>query len=676
MKKVLLALCAAVLFVTACGPDDPKEILPSNVQLDKQAIGLVEGDSYTLKAIVNPSEAANKELTWSSSADAVATVDQTGKVVAVGEGTATITATCKAATSVKATCEVTVTKKAIPVTAVDLSEESLSMKPGETQTVEAVITPKDATDHDVTWTSDNPEVASVDANGVITAIKGGVANITATVGGITSDALVVVVIEPQPMILRYPYCLVRAGNGITQEVWYGTNWKDKDKDNLPVLTWTSSNEAVAVPESGNTFRAIGPGNATMTGVDASGSSISFVMSVEDPADVPYDDYLPGIALVNCHDASAKWTCTNGEYALTDGYVDGTQCMGATVDGYKIAEVFFAKRMDVSSIQNPALFIRMYIDDISKFITMDTGMHGEPIIEIRSTDALGTYEEVNTRVFWSLTDIFTNMDDATENAKQTLHSGWNNIVLPFDRAQQWGFNEDYNITNLTYFRFHQMYKKGNVYVPDFKPTNFKFDQIRIIDWTEFDNCDNFKMWRDRPAQQNQYSYLDDTEGKAEGRSCIACKDVLMNGISSYRLEMWPGLEWAMPAVNNPEDLAFQCQLYLDDPENFAKYWNFDFEIASEFTPDDNGFDLGFGPSGLPWPEGTAFKQGWNTIKFNFADYMTQPDDTGTRTYKYWGGAEFDARKFTYFRLVFTPIDQPNAEVKYHTFKIDDIRIVRK
>ena len=202
MKKVLLALFAAALFLTACGPEDAKEILPSNVQLDKQAIGLVEGDSYTLKALVNPSEAANKELTWSSSADAVATVDQTGKVVAVGEGTATITATCKAATSVKATCEVTVTKKAIPVTAVDLSEESLSMKPEETQKVEAIITPKDATDHDVTWTSDNPEVASVDANGVITAIKGGVANITATVGGITSDALVVVVIEPQPMFLR------------------------------------------------------------------------------------------------------------------------------------------------------------------------------------------------------------------------------------------------------------------------------------------------------------------------------------------------------------------------------------------------------------------------------------------------------------------------------------------
>ena len=664
MKKVLLALFAAVLFLTAC---EPKEILPSGIQLDKQAIALVEGDSYTLKALVNPSDAANKELTWSSSADAVATVDQTGKVVAVGEGTATITATCKAATSVKATCEVTVTKKAIPVTAVDLSEESLTMKPGDTQSVEAVITPKDATDHDVTWTSDNPDVASVDANGVITASKGGVANITATVGGVTSDALVVVVIEPQPMILRYPYCLVRAGNGITQEVWYGTNWKDKDKDNLPVLTWTSSNEAVAVPESGNTFRAIGPGNATMTGVDASGSSISFVMSVEDPADVPYDDYLPGIALVNCHDASAKWYCTKGEYALTDGYVEGTQCMGATANGYKIAEVYFPKRMDVSSIKNPALFIRMYIEDIDKVVKKDSGPHGEPIVEIRSTDKLGEYEETNKRIFWSLTDIFTNMEDATENAKQTLHSGWNNIVLPFDRPTYSYFiehpdDEDFNIKNLTYFRIHLMYPP---FVPadSFQPIEYRFDQIRIIDWTEFDNCDNFKMWRDRPAQQNQYSYKDDTEGKAEGRSCVACEKVLMDGISSYRLEMWPGLEYAMPAVYEPKDLAIAFKFWIDEPEFLVTHFQFNVELASEFTPDDNGFDFAYGNQGDPWP--VELKAGWNDLKFNFEDVMGSLK-----------GDNWDPRKITYFRLILTNIDEKKATIKHHTFKIDDIRIVKK
>jgi hypothetical protein len=325
-------------------------------------------------------------------------------------------------------------------------------------------------------------------------------------------------------------------------------------------------------------------------------------------------------------------------------------------------------MDVSSIKNPALFIRMYIDDISKFITMDTGAHGEPIIEIRSTDAVGTYEETNKRVFWSLTDVFTNMDDATESAKQTLHSGWNNIVLPFDRPTVNYFlehpdDEDYNLKNLTYFRFHQMYKKGNVYVPDFKPTEFKFDQIRIVDWTELDNCDNFKMWRDRPAQQNQYSYKDDTEGKAEGRSCVACEQVLMNGISSYRLEMWPGLEYAMPAVYEPQDLALAFKFWIDEPEFLVNHFQFNVELASEFTPDDNGFDFAYGIQGDPWP--VQLKAGWNDLKFNFEDVMGSLK-----------GDNWDPRKITYFRLILTNIDEPSATVKHHTFKIDDMRIVKK
>ena len=672
MKKILLALVAVAALMVAC---QPKEVLPSSVNFDKKTLALVEGDSYTLKTLVNPSDAANKEVTWSSSADAVATVDQNGKVVAVKEGKATITATCKAAPSVKATCEVTVTKKAIPVTAVQIAEEPDAMIPDETTQLTAVITPKDATDNIVTWASDNTSVATVDANGLVTALQGGVAYITATVGGITSEPAVITVLEPRALFIRYPSCLLRTGGSITQEVWYGTCWADHDINNLPTVEWSSDNEAVASPEGGNVIRAIGPGKATITGKDASGSRISFIVKVENPTDKVYDDYLPGIALVNCHDESAKWYGTDMNdadgvvrYALTDGYVDGVQCMGATVYGYKIAEVFFPKRMDVSSIKNPALFIRMYIEDISKFITMDTGEHGEPIVEIRSTDALGTYEETNKRIFWSLTDIFTNMNHATENAKQTLHSGWNNIVLPFDKPTYSYFiehpdDEDYNLANLTYFRIHQMYKKGTIYNPDFKPTVFKFDQIRVIDWTELEACDNFAMWRDRPAFQNQYSYVDDTEGKAQGRSCIACEDVLMNGISTYRLEMWPGLEYAMPAVYNPEDLALEFKFWIDEPEFLVNHFQFNVELASEFSPDDNGFDFAYGMHGDPWP--VELKAGWNTLKFNFEDVMGSLK-----------GEEWNPRKIIYFRLILTNIDEPKASIKHHTFKLDDMRIVRK
>lgn len=681
MKKYLLALLTVIPILTAC---PPKEVLPTSVTLNKTSLTLVEGADFTLQSLVNPADAVNKEVTWSSSAEAVATVDQTGKVVAVKEGKATITATSKAASSVKGTCEVTVTKKAIPVEAVQLSEsDPVSLVPDETLQLSAVITPSNATDNIVTWASDNTSVATVDANGLVTAISGGVAYITATAGGKTSDALMVTVLEPKPLLIRYPYCLLRTGGSITQEVWYGTTFADRDKDNMPVVEWKSSNDAIATPDGGNVIRSVGPGTATITGKDAAGGKISFTVVVEDRPDRQYDDYLPGIPLVNCHDNSAKWSCTDGEYALSDGYSTSiytteeeplvldtqTQCMTVTETGYKVAEVFFDKRIDVSSIKNPALFIRMYIEDISKFVTLTTSNGsdnpGEPIVEIRSTDPLGTYEETNNRVYWSLADIFTNMDKATPKAKQELHSGWNNIVLPFEKATAFGLNgPDYNLTNLTYFRFHLMDPRPPLFVPNYVPTVYKFDQIRIIDWTEFEACDNFAMWRDRPAQQSQYSYYDDSEEKVQGRSSVACKDVLLNAVNSLRLEMWPGLEYSIPAVYNIEDLAFQCKFWIDDPAHFTEWYQFNFELSSHFTPDHNGFDFAFGKHGDPWP--FELHEGWNTLKFNFEDVIQW-----LKVDEAW-----DPHRICYFRLILTPIQMPNANVSYHTYRIDDIRIVPK
>lgn len=661
MKKVLLALCAVAALLAAC---TPKDVLPSSITLSKTAITLEEGGSFNLQAIVNPSDATNKELTWSSSADAVATVDQTGKVVAVKEGKATITATAKAASGVKGTCEVTVSAKAIPVTAVQLSEsDPVTLAPEETLQLSAVITPSNATDNAVTWESDNTTVATVDANGKVTAVKGGVAYITAKVGGITSDALMVTVVEPQPMFVRYPYCLIRTGNSFKPQVWYGTGWTDRDKDNEPVVTWTSSDTAVASPEDGGVIRAIGPGVATITGTDVGGGKVSFEMHVEDRPDRQYDDYLPGISLLNCHDGSGGWECSNSEYALTDGYVEGTQCMGATgITGYKIANILFKKRVDVTSVPNPALFIRIYIDDISKFVTAVVG--DEPFIELSAEEKIDVFSYDEHRLLWRLKDLFTNMDETEPSAKQTLHSGWNNIVLPFDRAVQNKFNDEYNASCLTQMRIIQMYPKGTIVQPTYVPMDVKIDQLRVVDWTEFERCDNFAMWRDRPAQQNQYCYVDDTQGKFEGRSCLTSKDVLMDGVSSLRLEMWPGLEYAVPAHYGYEDLALQFSFWVDDADFFTQYVNFNIEVGSGLLHDEQNIDFGIGgQDGLAWPTPLQSNQ-WVTVKFPFKDYegfINEP---------------WDIRKFNYFRIVLTPQGVSGALVNYHTFKLDDIRIVKR
>ena len=88
----------------------PKEIAVESISLDKTSLNITEGNNYTLVATINPSDATNKLVIWSSDNENVAKVEN-GKITAVSEGTATITATSKDG-EYTATCKVTVTKKA------------------------------------------------------------------------------------------------------------------------------------------------------------------------------------------------------------------------------------------------------------------------------------------------------------------------------------------------------------------------------------------------------------------------------------------------------------------------------------------------------------------------------------------------------------------------------------
>ena len=120
------------------------------------------------------------------------TVDQSGKVTALYGGTAIISAKAGDRT---ATCTVTVRT---PVESVTLNTNILELKEGDTATLHATVSPWNATDQTVTWTSSNPSVASVDQNGKVTALQEGTAVITAKAGDKTATCSVTVkkVINP------------------------------------------------------------------------------------------------------------------------------------------------------------------------------------------------------------------------------------------------------------------------------------------------------------------------------------------------------------------------------------------------------------------------------------------------------------------------------------------------
>ena len=183
MKKNLLILTA--LLVTAigfisCSSDKPEhEIEVTGVTLNQSTLILSEGDSQNLTATILPDNADNKQLTWTCNNNNVATVDNNGKVTALQEGSATITVSSHNYKT--ATCKLTVIATAVvPVTEVYLNITELELAEGGSETLTATITPSNATNKAVSWSSNQPTIANVDANGNITAIAEGAATITVT----------------------------------------------------------------------------------------------------------------------------------------------------------------------------------------------------------------------------------------------------------------------------------------------------------------------------------------------------------------------------------------------------------------------------------------------------------------------------------------------------------------
>ena len=172
-------------------PDDPEVVPVSGVTLVKTVMELTEGDEATLTATVAPENATNKNVTWTSSDAAVATVEE-GKVTAVKAGTATITVTTEDGGKT-ATCGVTVKAKVYPVESVTLDKTTLELTEGDEATLTATIAPENATDKNVSWTSSDAAVATV-KDGKVTAIKAGTATITVTTedGGKTAACSVTV----------------------------------------------------------------------------------------------------------------------------------------------------------------------------------------------------------------------------------------------------------------------------------------------------------------------------------------------------------------------------------------------------------------------------------------------------------------------------------------------------
>ena len=175
MKKTtkLLSLLLSFLMITtmiAALPITADAATATSIKINYTSLTMTAGTSFTLKATISPSNATNKNVTWSSGNTTVAGMASGGVVKAKKAGTATITA--KTTNGKKATCKITV--KAAPApTGVKLSASTLTMTAGTKYTLKATVSPSNAANKTVTWSSSNTTVAGMAAGGVINAKKAG-----------------------------------------------------------------------------------------------------------------------------------------------------------------------------------------------------------------------------------------------------------------------------------------------------------------------------------------------------------------------------------------------------------------------------------------------------------------------------------------------------------------------
>ena len=226
----------------------------SYIELSETSVSLMEGETATLSATVMPDNATDKTVTWSSSNEKIATVEN-GKITAIKVGEATIIAS---AGDKKAECKVTVTP--VPVSSVTLDQSEVELEVGQSVSLVATVEPDNATDKTITWSSSDDSIAKVDVNGIVTALEPGEAIISANSGEQSAECLVTVKLIPVSSVTLDNTSL-KLKVGKTARLT-ATVMPDNATDKA--ITWTSSDESIATVSEEGLVTAQKRGKVTIT----------------------------------------------------------------------------------------------------------------------------------------------------------------------------------------------------------------------------------------------------------------------------------------------------------------------------------------------------------------------------------------------------------------------------
>lgn len=170
-NKILKSIFLSFVFViSSCGASF---VPPTSISLNKESVDLFVDDTFLLKATVNPDNATNKNVDYTSSDNSGLSVTSSGLVTAIKAGSYTVTCSSNSTPSVKSTCSFNVSDKNVDVTQIILDKTNLDLNTGDDATLHATVKPENATDKTISWKSSDEEGLSVEASGTLHAKKAG-----------------------------------------------------------------------------------------------------------------------------------------------------------------------------------------------------------------------------------------------------------------------------------------------------------------------------------------------------------------------------------------------------------------------------------------------------------------------------------------------------------------------
>lgn len=297
----------------------------TSIVLNTTDITVRKGQVFWLNATCLPENADNKIVTWESRDTDICKVENDGKVTATGAGTTSVICT-NTDTGLTAYCVVTVTQ---PVTGIKLNSDYQELWVGAKYAVIPTVEPSDAENKKVTYLSSDTSVATIDENGVVTALKGGSCVIEVTTEECQLTAACTIAVKEYVSDISLSETDKFMNVGATGTLIATVSADTATNRNV---VWSSSDNSVCYVDGSGNISANGVGNAVITATAADGSGVSATCIVKVVNPVTGIDVEPGTvrllvgdsqkvtANIYPEDATVKsvtWTSSNESIATVD-----------------------------------------------------------------------------------------------------------------------------------------------------------------------------------------------------------------------------------------------------------------------------------------------------------------------------------------------------------------------